>query len=172
MTAPRPRCAGPGVHRPGRKAFVSGKKKQNTIKTTSFSDGQGRILFSGVVRPGRMHDQTAVRTEGIAEQFRLRPQVKAKVDDGYRGLANEFPDQISAAGLAGGQATAVLGEDLHRAHQRRAEEVASAPAIHRTPRELRRNQAAIASLVSDRSARCPTRHRTSTALVPIRTTTC
>lgn len=50
----------------------------------------------GVVRPGRMHDQTAVRTEGIAEQFRLRPQVKAKVDDGYRGLAGEFPDQISA----------------------------------------------------------------------------
>ncbi|WP_406162942.1 MULTISPECIES: transposase family protein [unclassified Streptomyces] len=53
----------PQAHRPGRKAFVSGKKKQNTIKTTSFSDGQGRVLFSGVVRPGRMHDQTAVRTE-------------------------------------------------------------------------------------------------------------
>ncbi|MEU2717974.1 hypothetical protein [Streptomyces sp. NPDC007205] len=39
-----------------------------------------------------MHDQTAVRTEGIADQ----PTVKAKVDEGYRGLANEFPDQISA----------------------------------------------------------------------------
>ncbi|MFG2601905.1 transposase family protein [Streptomyces sp. NPDC048462] len=86
----------PQAHRPGRKAFISGKKKQNTMKTTSFSDGQGRTLFSGVVRPGRMHDQTAVRTEGIAEQFRLRPQVKAKVDDGYRGLAGEFSDQISA----------------------------------------------------------------------------
>ncbi|MFF2331194.1 MULTISPECIES: transposase family protein [unclassified Streptomyces] len=59
---PTPARAG----RPGRKAFVSGKKKQNTIKTTTFSDHQGRTLFSGVVRPGRMHDQTAVRTEGIA----------------------------------------------------------------------------------------------------------
>ncbi|CAM5724581.1 hypothetical protein SHIRM173S_07499 [Streptomyces hirsutus] len=39
---------------PGRKAFVSGKKKQNTIKTTTFSDHQGRALFSGAVRPGRM----------------------------------------------------------------------------------------------------------------------
>ncbi|BBC35358.1 hypothetical protein SGFS_066520 [Streptomyces graminofaciens] len=39
--------------RPGRKAFVSGKKKQNTIKTTRFSDHQGRTLFSGVTRPGR-----------------------------------------------------------------------------------------------------------------------
>ncbi|MFF4150104.1 transposase family protein [Streptomyces sp. NPDC001651] len=53
---------------------MSGKKKQNTFKTTTFSDDQGRTLFSGVVRPGRMHDQTAVRTEGIAEKFRWHPK--------------------------------------------------------------------------------------------------
>ncbi|MGW8480035.1 transposase family protein [Streptomyces sp. NPDC055898] len=86
----------PRAGRPGRKAFASGKKKQNTIKTTTFSDHQGRTLFSGVVRPGRMHDQTAVRTEGIAEQFRLHPDVHAEVDSGYRGLAKEFPSQVSA----------------------------------------------------------------------------
>ncbi|MGW0765226.1 hypothetical protein [Streptomyces sp. NPDC002676] len=33
-----------------------------------FSDRQGRILLSGTVRPGRMHDQTCVRSEDIAEQ--------------------------------------------------------------------------------------------------------
>ncbi|MEV6804650.1 transposase family protein [Streptomyces sp. NPDC051132] len=55
----------PKAGRPGCKAFVSAKKKQNAIKTTTFSDGQGHTLFSGVVRPGRMHDQTAVRSEGI-----------------------------------------------------------------------------------------------------------
>ncbi|MFD4861029.1 transposase family protein [Streptomyces atratus] len=86
----------PKAGRAGRKAFVSGKKKQNTIKATTFSDHQGRTLFSGVTRPGRVHDQTAVRTEGIAEQFRLRPNVKVEVDEGYRGLANEFPHQVSA----------------------------------------------------------------------------
>lgn len=43
-----------------------------------------------------MHDQTAVRTEGIAEQFRLHPDVHAEVDSGYRGLAKEFPSQVSA----------------------------------------------------------------------------
>ncbi|MER5472826.1 transposase family protein [Streptomyces sp. NPDC002685] len=32
----------PVPHRLGRKAFVSGKKKRNTIKTTTFSDPQGR----------------------------------------------------------------------------------------------------------------------------------
>ncbi|MGW0971573.1 transposase family protein [Streptomyces sp. NPDC002516] len=69
------------VCRPGRKAFVSGKKKQNTIKTTTFSEGQGHNLFSGVVQPGRMHDQTAVRTEVIAEQFCWRPKDKTEVDE-------------------------------------------------------------------------------------------
>ncbi|WP_330481097.1 MULTISPECIES: transposase family protein [unclassified Streptomyces] len=86
----------PRAGHPGRKAFVSGKRKQNTIKTTTFCDAQGRTLFSGVARPGRMHDQTAVRSEGIAEQFRLRPMVRAEVDEGYRGLANECPNRVSA----------------------------------------------------------------------------
>ncbi|WP_405639161.1 hypothetical protein [Streptomyces sp. NBC_00019] len=42
-----------------------------------------------------MHDQTAVRTEGTAKHFRRHPTVKAEVDDGYWGLANEFPGQGS-----------------------------------------------------------------------------
>lgn len=37
----------PRAGRPGRKAFISGNKRQNTIKTTTFSDGQGRTLLSG-----------------------------------------------------------------------------------------------------------------------------
>ncbi|MGW9132211.1 hypothetical protein [Streptomyces sp. NPDC055681] len=61
------------------------------MKTTTFSDGQGRMLLSGVVRPGRMHDQTALRTEGFAEQLRLQPSVMSQVDAGYAGLAKEFP---------------------------------------------------------------------------------
>ncbi|MEU1709641.1 transposase family protein [Streptomyces sp. NPDC005706] len=48
----------PKAHHPGRCAFVSGKKKQNTIKTITISDHQGRTLWSGADRPGRMHDQT------------------------------------------------------------------------------------------------------------------
>ncbi|MEL5953579.1 hypothetical protein AADR41_02030 [Streptomyces sp. CLV115] len=66
------------------------------MKTTTISDCLSRTLWSGADRPGRMHDQTAMRTEGIAEQLRLHPDVKAKVDEGYRGLANEFSDQVTA----------------------------------------------------------------------------
>ena len=48
----------PKAKRPGRKAFISGKKKQNTEKATMISDGQGRTLWLGAIRPGRMHDAT------------------------------------------------------------------------------------------------------------------
>jgi len=61
----------PKAGRPGRAAFVSGKRKQNTIKTITISDGHGRTLWCGAVRPGRMHDRTAMRAEGIAEQFQV-----------------------------------------------------------------------------------------------------
>jgi hypothetical protein len=86
----------PRANRPGRRAFVSGKKKQNTIKTTTISDGHGRTLWAGAVRPGRMHDQTAVKTEGIQDLLRQYPTVRAIVDSGYRGLAKAFPDQVHA----------------------------------------------------------------------------
>jgi len=86
----------PRAHRADRRAFVSGKRKQNTIKATTISDGQGRTLWAGAVRPGRMHDQTAVKTEGIQDLLRQHPTVNATVDAGYQGLAKAFGGQIHA----------------------------------------------------------------------------
>ncbi|MFE4212827.1 transposase family protein [Streptomyces sp. NPDC056844] len=72
-TGTRPGPGPPPTGRPSRTpAFISGKRRQNTMKATTFSDSQGRMLFASAVRPGRMHDQTALRTEDIAEQFRTR----------------------------------------------------------------------------------------------------
>jgi hypothetical protein len=75
---------------------VSGKKKQNTKKPTVISDDEGRLLWAGAIRPGRTHDVTAMRTEGIEDLLRQYPKVKAKVDSGHRGLARDFPDQVTA----------------------------------------------------------------------------
>ena len=86
----------PKANRPGRRAFVSGKRKQNTIKPTVIGDGRGRLLWCGATRPGRMHDVTALRSEGIEELLRRYPTVRARVDSGYQGLARDFPDQVSA----------------------------------------------------------------------------
>ncbi|MCX4792341.1 MULTISPECIES: transposase [unclassified Streptomyces] len=180
----------PRAHRPGRRAFVSGKRKQNTVKTTTISDGQGPTLWSGAVRPGRMHDQTCVRTEGIAEQFRVHPDVRAEVDDGYRGLANEFPGQVSAPPRKPKNRdadTAPLTEKYGwREYKRRQSSrricVEHAHAEYRQWRPLQRytgrrdtygeTHAAIVGLVSDRAARRTTQRRTSTELVPVRPMTC
>ena len=86
----------PRANRPGRRAFVSGKRKQNTKKATVITGPGGRTLWTGAFRPGRMHDQTALKTGGICDLFERFPQVKALVDAGYRGLARQFPDQVTA----------------------------------------------------------------------------
>ncbi len=175
----------PKAHRPGRCAFVSGKKKQNTMKTTTNSDGQGRALWSGVDRPGRMHDQTAMRTEGIAEQLRLHPDVKAEVDEGYRGLANEFPKEVSALPKKPKEDTR-LGDQYAWREQRRRQSsaricVEHANAEHKQWRPLQRfshrehypaTHRAVAGLVSDRAAQRPTRRKPSTELVPVSPMTC
>jgi hypothetical protein len=176
----------PQAGRPGRRAFVSGKKKQNTIKMTTISDGQGRTLWSGADRPGRMHDQTSMRTEGIAEQFRLHPTVKAEVDEGYRGLANEFPGQVSAPPRKP-KDDAPLGEKYAWREKRRRQSstricVEHANAEHKQWRPLQRYigrrehyseiHRAVAALVSDRASRRATRRRTSTELVLVRAAAC
>ncbi|WP_306966426.1 transposase family protein [Streptomyces afghaniensis] len=176
----------PKAGRPGRKAFVSGKKKQNTAKTTTIGDGSGRLLWSGADRPGRMHDQTAMRTEGIAEQLRLHPQVKAKVDEGYRGLAKDFPQQVQAPPRKPND-EAPLGERYAWREARRRQSSARICVEHTIAEEKKwrplqrylgrresyaETHAAIAGLVSDRTARRPSRRRTSTELVLARRTTC
>lgn len=84
----------PRARTPGRRAFVSGKKKQNTIKPTAISDGQGRLLWLGAFRPGRMHDVTALRTEGVEDLLQRYPQVTCEVDSGYPGLVRDYPGQV------------------------------------------------------------------------------
>ncbi|WP_327242292.1 transposase family protein [Streptomyces sp. NBC_01320] len=176
----------PRPGKPGRKQFVSGKKKQNTCKTTTICDGSGRMLWSGADRPGRMHDQTAMRTEGIAEQLRLHPEVHVEADSGYQGLAKEFPGQVTVPPPKPDK-DAPQGEQLaHREYRRRqsSRRICVEHVIGETKkwRPLQRytgrretypeTHAAIASLVSDRTALRPTRHRTSTELVLVRDTVC
>jgi DDE superfamily endonuclease/Helix-turn-helix of DDE superfamily endonuclease len=156
----------PRANKPGRRAFVSGKKKMNTKKATVITDGEGRTLWAGAFRPGRMHDQTAVRTAGIADLFERFPDVKAKCDAGYRGLAKEFPDQVQAPPLkpkkdATPEQVAAWEEERHQQSSERIC-VEHANAEHKQWRSLQRflgrredfdeTYRAIAGLVSDRAA--------------------
>jgi hypothetical protein len=156
----------PRAGKPGRRAFVSGKKKQNTKKATVVTDEAGRTLWAGAFRPGRMHDQTAVKTEGIADLFTHFPQVNAKVDAGYRGLAKDFPGQVQAPPLkpkkdAPPEETAAYEDQRHKqSSERICVEHANAELKQWRPlqRYLGRREdfdetfLAVAGLVSDRAA--------------------
>lgn len=176
----------PAANRPGRKAFVSGKKKQNTEKATMVSDGQGRELWLGAIRPGRMHDVTAVRTEGIEEQLRLHPNVRVEVDAGYPGLVRDFPGQVSGPPKKPGQDSGPSERNFydHARHRQSSRRIAveHANAEIKQWRSLQRwtgNRdelpeviAAIGALVSDRASLRPTRRKPSTELVLARLTAC
>jgi hypothetical protein len=156
----------PAANKPGRRAFVSGKKKQNTKKATVITDDAGRTLWAGAFRPGRMHDQTAVKTDGICDLFERFPDVKAKVDAGYRGLAKQFPDQVQAPPLkpkkdAAPEQVATYEQERHQQSSERIC-VEHANAEHKQWRTLQRylgrredfdeTYRAVAGLVSDRTA--------------------
>jgi len=156
----------PRAGKPGRRAFVSGKKKQNTEKAAVATDSKGRTLWAGAFRPGRMHDQTALQTEGIADLFEQFPPVNAKVDAGYRSLAKQFPDQVQAPPLkpkknAPPEETAAYEEQRHKQSSERIC-VEHANAEHKQWRPLQRYLGrreyfeetflAISGLVSDRAA--------------------
>jgi DDE superfamily endonuclease/Helix-turn-helix of DDE superfamily endonuclease len=156
----------PRANKPGRRAFISGKMKQNTKKATVISDEEGRTLWTGAFRPGRQHDQTALKTEGICDLFEQFPQVKAKVDAGYRGLAKQFPDQVEAPPLKPKKdASPEEVRAWEEARKKQSSEripVEHANAEHKQWRPLQRwigrreyydeTHLAIASLVSDRTA--------------------
>ena len=156
----------PKANRPGRRAFVSGKKKQNTIKATAISDGAGRLVWLGAFRPGRMHDVTALRTEGTEDLLRQHPEVTAEVDSGYQGLARDFPTQVSAPPKKPGKNAAPA--DAARWEQQRHQQSSARICIEHAiaePKQWRSLQRwtgrrdhfqetalAIAGLVSDRAA--------------------
>lgn len=83
----------PPANRGGRRAFVSGKKKQNTMKATVVADWRGRTLWTDALRTGRMHDATATRNEGIAVCFQHFSDVEVLLDDGYLGLSRDHRGQ-------------------------------------------------------------------------------
>jgi DDE superfamily endonuclease len=156
----------PPPNRPGRRAFVSGKKKMNTIKFTKISDERGRTLWDGTFRPGRQHDQTALQTDGIDSLLEQFPEVQAEMDAGYRGLRRDHPSQVSVppakpAKNASPEATAAWDLARHaQSSERICVEHAIADSKNWRPLQRwtgRREQLpetiqAIGSLVSDRAA--------------------
>ncbi|MEV5998287.1 transposase family protein [Streptomyces griseomycini] len=57
----------PAAGRRDRDRFVSGKSKQNAVKTTVVTDGDGRVFFCSPTRPGSCADTNHARRLGLVE---------------------------------------------------------------------------------------------------------
>ncbi|MFE0654769.1 transposase family protein [Streptomyces sp. NPDC059534] len=155
----------PLAGRGGRRAFVSGKKKQNTMKATVIADRQGRTLWTDALRPGRMHDATAARNEGIGACFQHFPDVEVLLDDGYLGLRRDHPGQAITPPRKGNKISPpeVLEARLRARHRHSSKRITVEHALadHKRWKQLTRwthrrenlpdTYRAIASLVSDRN---------------------
>ncbi|GHE74636.1 transposase family protein [Streptomyces cellulosae] len=61
----------PAAGRKDRDKFISGKNKQNAVKTMVVTDGDGRMLFCSPTRPGSCADITHARRARSASDCQL-----------------------------------------------------------------------------------------------------
>jgi hypothetical protein len=87
LDATEVRVRRPDAGRAGRRRFVSGKARANTVKALVITDAEGRLLFCGQTRPGSIHDLTQVRQAGLVALLARTPGVTLLADAGYQGLS-------------------------------------------------------------------------------------
>ena len=87
LDATEVRVRRPAAGRAGRRRFVSGKARANTVKALVITDAGGRLLFCGQTGPGSVHSVTQVRQAGLVELLALVPGVTLLADAGYQGLS-------------------------------------------------------------------------------------
>jgi hypothetical protein len=180
--APKPRSVGRRPDAPDGPPSSPASASRTRSRPPPSATAKDAPCGAGRCGRARMHDQTAMRAEGIAEQFRPCPRVKAEAGEGYRGLASEFPDQVSAPP----RKPKNLGEEAiteqygwrqakrHQSSQRIAAGHANAELRQWRPlqrwtgrrQDYAETHCAIAGLISDRADKRAARHRPSTELVP------
>nr|WP_237533020.1 transposase [Streptomyces sp. SID685] len=81
----------PAAGRKGRDNFVSGKNKQNAVKTMVVTSGDGRVPFCSPTMPGSCADITHARQLGLAGLLIDGPAMEILADASYQGFGS--PDQ-------------------------------------------------------------------------------
>ncbi len=79
----------PAAGRKDRDRFVSGKNKQNAVKSMIFTDGDGRLLFCSPASPASCADITHARESGLVKFLADGPAVDILADAGYQGLGTQ-----------------------------------------------------------------------------------
>ncbi|WP_411111530.1 transposase family protein [Streptomyces sp. c-19] len=76
----------PAVGRKDRDVFISGKNKQNAVRTMVLTDQNGRVLFCSPTGPGSCADITHARQLSLVKLLVDGPAVEILADAGYQGL--------------------------------------------------------------------------------------
>ncbi|GAA5216116.1 transposase family protein [Streptomyces thinghirensis] len=77
-----------------RDKFISGKNKQNAVKTMVVTDGDGRVLFCSPTKPGSCADITNARQLGLVRILPDGPAVELLADAGYQGLGAQTGGRV------------------------------------------------------------------------------
>ncbi|MET8115956.1 transposase family protein [Streptomyces prasinus] len=84
----------PAAGRTDRETFISGKNKQNAVKTMVVTDGEGRVLFCSPIKPGSCADITHARQLGLVKLLAQGPAVEILADAGYQGLGAQTGGRV------------------------------------------------------------------------------
>jgi hypothetical protein len=84
----------PAAGRKDRDKFISGKSKQNAVKTMVVTDENGRVLFCSPTRPGSCADITHARQSGLVRLLADGPSVEILADAGYQGLGAQTGGRV------------------------------------------------------------------------------
>ncbi|UGT60371.1 transposase [Nocardia asteroides] len=88
MDATEVRVRRPAARALSRDKFVSGKSRQNAIKTLVITDSVGRLLFCGATAPGSVADITQARRSGLPGML-AGSGARVLADAGYQGLGTQ-----------------------------------------------------------------------------------
>ncbi|MFD8125419.1 transposase family protein [Streptomyces albidoflavus] len=84
----------PAAGRRDREKFISGKNKQNAVKSMVVTDATGRLLFCSPAEPASCADITHARKLGLVKLLADGPAVEILADAGYQGLGAQTGGRV------------------------------------------------------------------------------
>ncbi|MBQ0972869.1 transposase [Streptomyces sp. RK31] len=84
----------PAAGRKDREKFISGKNKQNAVKSMVVTDATGRLLFCSPAEPASCADITHARKLGLVKLLADGPAVEILADAGYQGLGAQTGGRV------------------------------------------------------------------------------
>ncbi|CAL9594977.1 hypothetical protein SUDANB6_05336 [Streptomyces sp. enrichment culture] len=84
----------PAAGRKDRGRFISGRNKQNAVKTMVVMEGDGRMLFCSPTGPASCAGITHARQLGLVKFLADGPAVEIPADAGYQGLGAQTGGRV------------------------------------------------------------------------------